>query len=241
MRQLRSSKAMQLLRPKLNELQKKYGKDRQKLNQETFKLYQQSGIQPVGCGFSILSQLPIWIALYQSVVQALAYTPENLFGLSKQLYYPMVLQEAVPMNHHFLWLDLTRGDIVMVFLVGVSAWVLAKMSMPTETQHRLMNRVMLWALPLFFAFLAFTLPSGLSLFWLTSNIIGMMLQYRVTGWGTLKMPSMSFLKRGAPQPVDKPMTKTNRAASTRRKAGESDTTSQQSNVREHKHRDERKD
>jgi YidC/Oxa1 family membrane protein insertase len=242
MRQLQSSKAMQLMQPKLNELQKKYAKDRPKLGQETLKLYKEAGINQTGCVFSILSQFPIWVALYQSVVQALAYTPENLFGLSKQLYYPMVLQEAVPINHHFLWLDLTRGDIVMVFLVGGSAWVLTKMTyMPTGTQQRLMNRVMLWALPLFFAFLAFTLPSGLSLFWLTTNVIGMILQYRVTGWGTLKMPSMSFLKRGAPQPVDDPMTKTKRAAGTGKKAGESDTISQQSNVRGQKHGDERKD
>lgn len=196
MRQLQSSKAMQRMQPQLKELRKKYAKDRPKLGVETTKLYKEAGVNPTGCLFPILSQFPIWVALYQSVIQALAYTPENLFGLSKQLYYAMVLQEAVPINHHFLWLDLTKGDIVMVFLVGGSAWVLTKMTyMPTGTQQPLMNRVMLWAVPLFFAFLAFTLPSGLSLFWVTSNIIGIILQYRVTGWGTLKMPSTAFLKK----------------------------------------------
>lgn len=240
MRQLQSSKAMQLIQPKLKELQKKHANDRPKLGQETLKLYRQAGINQTGCVFSILSQLPIWVALYQSVIQALAYTPENLFGLAKQLYSPAIFQEAVPINHHFLWLDLTRGDIVMVFLVGGSAWMLQKMTyIPTGTQQRLMNRVMLWALPLFFAFLAFTLPSGLSLFWLTSNIIGIILQYRVTGWGTLKMPSMSFLKRGASQPVDKPLTKTMRAVGGE-KRWKSDTTSKKSNVRGQKH-GERKD
>ena len=242
MRQLRSSKQMRLLQPKLRELQQKYAKDKPKIGVETAKLYKEAGIDPLGCLGPTLIQFPIWVALYQSIVQALAYTPENLFGLSTQLYHAMVFQGAVPINHHFLWLDLTRGDIVMVFLVGGSTWLLQRMTyMPTGTQQRLMNRVMMWALPLFFAFLAFTLPSGLSLFWLTSNLIGMILQYRVTGWGTLKIPSMSFLKRVATQPVDHPMTKTKRAASTRKKAGESDTTSQQGNVRRQKHGDERKD
>lgn len=243
MRQLRSSKAMQLIQPKVKELQKKYAKDRPKLGQETLKLYKEAGANPTGCVFPILSQFPIWVAVYQSVVQALAYTPENLFGLAKQLYSPAVFQEAVPINHHFLWLDLTRGDIVMVFLVGGSMWMLQRMAFTpaAAAQQRLMNRVMLWAMPLFFAFLAFTVPSGLSLFWLTSNIIGMILQYRVTGWGTLKMPSTAFLKRGAPQPVDNPMTKTKTAASTGKDAGESDTTSRQKNVRGEKHGDERKD
>jgi len=242
MRQLRSSKQMRLLQPKLRELQQKYAKDKPKLGVETAKLYKEAGIDPLGCLGPTLIQFPIWVALYQSIVQALAYTPENLFGLSRQLYHAMVFQEAVPINHHFLWLDLTRGDIVMVFLVGGSTWVLQKMSfMPTGTQERLMNRVMMWAMPLFFAFLAFTLPSGLSLFWLTTNLIGMILQYRVTGWGTLRIPSMSFLKRGATQPVDNSRTKTRRATGTRKKAGENDPTSQHSSVRGQKHGDERKD
>jgi YidC/Oxa1 family membrane protein insertase len=199
MRQLQSSKGIRAIQPKLKELQKKYDKDGKRLAQETMRLYKESGINPVGCVSSALIQFPFWIALYQSVAQALAATPENLFGLSKQLYSPAVL------------------------LVAASTWMLTKMASPptTDPQQRFVNRVMLWAMPVLFGFFASIIPSGVSLFWVTSNIIGMILQYRVTGWGTLKMPSLSFLRRGTPKPVDDLQAKTGGVASKGKKAGKS--------------------
>lgn len=220
MKQLQSSKAMQAIGPKMKDLQKKYAKDQQKLNQEVMKMYKEEGINPLGCAFPMLVQFPIWIALYQSVIQALAYTPENLLGLSKQLYSSAVIREALPLNHHFLWLDLTKGDIFMAILTVASMWALQKMSTQpsTDPQQQSMNRIMLWVLPLMFGLFSLTLPSGLSLYWVVSNIISMVLQYRVTGWGTLTMPSLSFLKRGAPQPANNPAEKTEGTASTGKKA-----------------------
>ncbi len=217
MRQLQSSKAMQALQPKMKDLQKKYAKDQQKLNQEIMRLYKEEGVNPLGCAFPMLMQFPIWIALYQSVIQALAYTPENLLGLSKQLYSSEIIRSALPLNHHFLWMDLTKGDIPMAILTVATMWLLQKMSMQpsADPQQQSMNRIMLWAMPLMFGFFSLTLPSGLSLYWVASNIISMVMQYRVTGWGTLTRPSLpSFLKRGAPQPVNNPQAKTEAAAST---------------------------
>ncbi len=220
MKQLQSSKAMQAIQPKMKELQKKYAKDQQKLNQEVMKLYKEEGVNPLGCAFPMLIQFPIWIALYESVIQALAYTPENLLGLSKQLYSSSLIRDALPLNHHFLWLDLTKGDIFMALLTAGTMWMLQKMSTQpsADPQAQSMNRIMLWVMPLMFGFFSLTLPSGLSLYWVASNIISMVMQYRVTGWGTLTMPSLpSFLKGGAPQPVDNPQAKTEVAASTDKK------------------------
>jgi len=221
MKQLQSSKAMQAIQPKMKELQKKYAKDQQKLSQEMTKLYKEEGANPLGCAFPMLIQFPIWIALYQSVIQALAYTPENLLGLSKQLYSSAVIRGALPLNHHFLWLDLTKGDIFMAILTVASMWALQKMSTQptTDPQQQSMSRIMLWVMPLMFGLFSLTLPSGLSLYWVISNIISMILQYRVTGWGTLTMPSLpAFLKGGAPQPADNPAEKTEGASSTGKKA-----------------------
>ena len=221
MRQLQSSRAMQAMQPKMKELQKKYATDKQQLAAETAKLYKETGVNPLGCAFPMLIQFPIWIALYQSVIQALAYTPENLLGLSKQLYSSSVIQGAVPLNHHFLWLDLTSGNIVMAILTAASMWVLQKMSSQSSTdpQQQSMSRIMLWVMPLMFGFFSLTLPSGLSLYWVASNIISLVMQYRVTGWGTLKMPSLAFLKGGTPQPVDNPQAKTEGTAGIGKKAG----------------------
>ena len=77
-RQTQSTKAMQLLQPKLQEIQKKYARDQQKMQQEMMRLYKEAGINPLGCMWPMLIQMPIWIALYQSIMQALAATPENL-------------------------------------------------------------------------------------------------------------------------------------------------------------------
>jgi len=221
MKQLQSSKAMQELQPKMKELQKKYAKDQQKLNQEVMKLYKEGGVNPLGCALPMIVQFPIWIALYQSVIQALAYTPENLLGLSKQLYSSEVIRSALPLNHNFLGLDLTSGNIFMAILTAVSMWLLQKMSTQpsTDPQQQSMNRIMLWVMPLMFGFFSLTLPSGLSLYWVVSNIISIILQYRVTGWGTLTMPALpAFLKGGAAKPGENPVNSTEIAADTGKKA-----------------------
>src|SRR4030042_5525731 len=104
-RQTQSTKAMQSLQPKIQELQKKYAKDQRKLQQEMMKVYKEAGINPLGCLWPMLIQLPIWIALYQSIMQALAATRESLLGLSQHLYSWAALSHAIPLGDKFLWLS----------------------------------------------------------------------------------------------------------------------------------------
>ena len=205
-RQLQSTKAMRDLQPKMKELRKKHEKDAKQLQQETMKLYKEHGVNPLGCAFPMLAQLPIWIALYQSVIQGLGYAPENLFGLSKQLYSWSAIQGQVPLNSHFLWLDLGSGDVVMAVLVGASMWVLQKMSVQpsVDPQQEQMTRMMNWLMPLMFGFFALTFPSGLSLYWFLTNVISSVIQYRVTGWGSLTVPSLASLREGFKQPFGAP-------------------------------------
>lgn len=200
MRQLRSTKAMQELQPKLQELRKKHGKDSKRLSQETMKLYKESGVNPLGCVFPMLLQFPIWIALYQSVIQGLAYAPENLVGLSQQLYSSSLIREQVPLDSHFLWLNLVNGDLALAVLVGVSMWILQKMSTQPQQdpQQQSMAFVMQWGMPLLFALMSISFPSGLSLYWVLTNILSIIIQYRVTGWGSLKAPSWAGLKEKLP-------------------------------------------
>jgi YidC/Oxa1 family membrane protein insertase len=189
LRQLRSTKAMSALQPKLQEIQKKYGSDRVKLQQEMSKLYKESGVNPMGCIWPMATQFPIWIALYQSILRALATTPENLLSLSNRLYPSSYILGAIPLNSHFMWLDLGQPDkyYIMAILTGVTMWVLQKMStVPTsDAKQQSMNNMMTWMMPLMFAFLTLMYSSGLSLYWVVSNIIGIITQYFITGWGTL--------------------------------------------------------
>jgi YidC/Oxa1 family membrane protein insertase len=186
--QIRSSKAMQDLQPKIAELQKKFGKDRQKMAQEQMKLYKESGVKPAGCAITLIIQMPVWIALYQSIMLALAVAPEGLLNLSRYLYSWDVVFAAIPLNRMFLSMDLAQPNFILAILVGVTMWIQQKMSTTASSDPRQaqQNQLMLWMMPMMFAFLALSFPSGLSLYWVTSSVARIVLQYRVTGWGGLR-------------------------------------------------------
>ena len=185
LKQIHSTKAMQELQPRLAELQQKYGKDRQKLAQEQMRLYKESGVKPAGCAITMIIQFPVWIALYRAVMLSLAMAPEGLLNLSKYLYSWPVLYAALPLSQDFLWLNLAEPDLFLAIVVGATMWLQQKMSMtiPTDPKQRSQSQMMLWMMPLLFAFLALSFPSGLSLYWAASSIVRIILQYRVTGWG----------------------------------------------------------
>jgi YidC/Oxa1 family membrane protein insertase len=204
-KQLQSTKKMQELQPKLAEIQKKYAKDRQKLAKEQMALYKEAGVSPTGCLLPMIIQMPVWIALYQSIMRVLATTPEELLNLSRHLYtsWPLVFDQ-VPLNSKFLWLDLGIADTYMILpiLVGVSMWIQQKMTTPsyTDPQQQSQSQMMLWMMPLLFAFMSLQFNSGLALYWLTSNIISIVMQYFVSGWG----PLATMFKK---QPITKPPAK----------------------------------
>ncbi len=193
LRQLRVSKVMAELQPRMKELQKKYSKEKEKMSSETMKLYKEYGVNPLGCVLPMVIQFPIWIALYQSIMLALAATPEALFDLSGHLYPWSVVHSAVPLANQWLWLDLGRPDpyFVMPVLVAASMWVQQKMmTMPSmDPSQSQMNTMMGTMMPLLFGFMTLSFPSGLAIYWVASNIIGIVIQYFVTGWGALKIPT----------------------------------------------------
>jgi YidC/Oxa1 family membrane protein insertase len=187
LKQVRASRAMQELQPKLAELQKKYAKDKQRLGQEQMKLYKESGVSPAGCLLPLIIQMPVWVALYQSIMRVLAVIPENLAGLSHYLYSWPVVYSALPLSNHFLWFNLASGDMVLALLVGASMWVQQKMVMTPspDPNQKTQSGLMLWMMPIMFAWLSLTFPSGLALYWLTSNLFRIGLQYWIGGWGGL--------------------------------------------------------
>lgn len=201
MKQLKATRAISVIQPQLQELQKKYGKDKQKISQETMRLYKEHGISPMGCLLPMAIQFPVWIGLYQVIIMALNLTPEGLLGLSRALYsWLSVAHEAIPLNSHLLWLNLARPDPtpVLPVLTGASMWVMQKQTTPlsADPKQAATNRMMLWMWPLMFAFLTFSFPSGLALYWVISNVVGVVIQYFITGWGGLKPAPAPKVKGG---------------------------------------------
>jgi YidC/Oxa1 family membrane protein insertase len=199
MKQLHASKKMAELGPRLQELQKKHAKDQEMLGREQMKLYKESGVSPAGCVLPMLIQLPIWIALYQSIIRALATTPEQLLNLSTHLYSWSVVHQMIPLTEDFLWLNLGQPDsyYILPILVGGTMWLQQKMAtQPSiDPKQQSMSNMMLWMMPLMFAFFTLQFPSGLSLYWVISNVISIAMQYFVTGWGALS--SSAPVKRPA--------------------------------------------
>ncbi|MSQ33831.1 MAG: membrane protein insertase YidC, partial [Dehalococcoidia bacterium] len=190
LRQTRAMKNMQSLQPRIQELQKKYPKDKPRLQQEQMKLMKEAGVNPLGCLGPMVIQMPIWIGLYWAILQAMAVSPEDLLQLSGRLYsWAPAINQLVPLNKGFLWLDLSLPDrtFVMPVLVGASMWVQQKMTTVANTDPRQgqMNQLMLWMMPLMFAFFTLSFPSGLALYWVVSNGIGIVIQYFASGWGGL--------------------------------------------------------
>jgi YidC/Oxa1 family membrane protein insertase len=192
LKQIRASKAMQEMQPKMAELQKKYARDRQKLAQEQMRLYRESGMSPLGCLGPLVIQLPIWIALYRSIIRLLAVTPEDFLGLSQYLYSWPVVYSTLPLESGFLWWNLAVPDLtfVMAILVGGAMWFQQKMVTPktTDPDQQRQSRIMLWMMPMMFGYITILLPSGLSLFWLTSSLFRIVAQYLAFGRGGLGSP-----------------------------------------------------
>lgn len=169
MQQLKSQKVMMQLQPEVQALQRKYGKDREKLMQEQMKLYRQFGYNPVSGCLPMLLQMPIWFGLYAALIE---------LNLTEQFNTP------------FLWLpSLAQHDpfYVLPVLTVATQWVVQKMmTMPTaDPQQQQMNQVMQF-MPLMFGFFALQVPAGLVLYWVVSNLFTMIQQYFVMGWGGLK-------------------------------------------------------
>jgi len=188
--QLVASKKMQAMQPKIQELQKKYGKDKVRMQKEQAALLKESGMTNLGCILPMLVQMPIWVALYQSIIRILATGPEELLNLSRYLYSSWhIVFPMVPLNSQFLWLNLGSPDkfLIMPILVAGTMWIQQKMTTPknTDPQQAAQSQMMLVMMPLLFGFLTLSYPSGLALYWVISNIIGIIMQYYVTGWGGL--------------------------------------------------------
>ncbi|MEK7806579.1 MAG: YidC/Oxa1 family membrane protein insertase, partial [Chloroflexota bacterium] len=193
LKQLNQMRKMTSVQNRLREVQTRYAKDRTRISQETMRIYKEEGINPIGCLGPMVIQMPILFGLYRVLVQTLFDKPDDLVGLSEKIYRfaPFsAAYSAAPLDANFLWLDLSSPDstnVVLPVLVFVTSWVQQKMTMLPQADPRQQanQNMMLWMMPLLIAFFSFTFPSGLALYWVVSNIIGIAIQYFVTGWGPL--------------------------------------------------------
>ena len=184
LRQLQSTKAMQEMQPRMQELQKKY-KDPKRRQQETMKLYKETGINPLGCFMPMAIQMLVFIALYRALAFVVGGSPESLVGLSQRIYPWSYLSQAVPLEQSFLWLELGQADgtFILPLMVGVSTYVQTKLAQtPSSTpQQQQQQQMMTWMMPLVMVWITLALPSGVGVYWVISNIFSVFASYIVYG------------------------------------------------------------
>ena len=170
------------------------------------RIYRERGINPFSSCLPTLIQFPIIIALYQSIIRALASTPLDLLKLSRSISLPNV-SDLIPLNSKFLWMDLGRPEAVTIFglaiptlalVVAVTTYIQAKLTMPPTAsagdQGAAMSNMMSIYMPLMLGWFAITFASGLSVYFITSNILGIV-QYALQGRANWHNLVPAFLKR----------------------------------------------
>lgn len=195
----RSQKAMLALQPELKELQRKYKNDRERLMQEQQRLYRERGVNPLAGCLPLVLQMPIFIGLYSALFNLATHAPEFaqrflwLCSLAQPDYVHTSCDPLTPLT--------VAGFTVpgpLPILTAITTFVVQRMStMPSDDpQQQMMNQMMLF-MPLVFIFVTFTLPAGLVLYWVTTNLFSIVQQYFTTGWGSL-LPARPAGANGGP-------------------------------------------
>jgi len=189
-KQIKSSRNMQMLQPKVKELQKKYGHDRERLAQETMALYREAGTNPFASCLPLLLQTPIFLALFRVLNEA---TQQDGLGVltdaqAKKLDEASLL--GVRISDSFLRADGNWGVQVMtmslVLLMTATTFItqrqLMRKNMPESAltgQYAQQQKLLLYILPVAFAVGGVAFPVGVLLYWSTSNLWTMGQQFYV--------------------------------------------------------------
>src|SRR4051812_9259191 len=189
-KQIKSSRNMQLLQPKVKELQKKYGHDRERLAQETMALYKETGTNPFASCLPILLQMPIFLALFRLIDNA---SKGNVKGVltEEQVHQ---LQNATIFGAK-ISASFTHADGVINVKILAAVLVVAMTVTTFTTQRQLMTKnmpanamsgqyaqqqkMLLYVLPVVFAVGGIAFPIGVLFYWTTTNLWTMGQQFYV--------------------------------------------------------------
>lgn len=183
MQQIKSSKAMAALQPQLKVLQDKYKNDRESLAREQMALYKEAGVNPLGGCLPMLVQMPVWFALYQALIQlshegllneGFLWIPSlsgPVAGWGGGLDWLWPLPPAVGWAHAIAYL------IMPVLLVVSQVYMQNLMTPPSSDPQQAQMQNIMKFMPLMFGYFALIVPSGLTLYWFTSNVLGVAQHY----------------------------------------------------------------
>lgn len=209
--QIKATKKMADLKPHLDALKAKHKDDKKTLASAQMALYKEHGVNPAGGCLPALIQIPVFIALYQAIMDILP--GGNIAKINPLLYFPQFkLPESLDPN--FLGLNLgvkpsqfgSEGIFLLLvpILTALLTFVQSKMTVPKVVKHypsdspkeekekesmeESMGAVqgqMVYLMPIMIGYFAFQFPVGLAIYWNMYTMLGILQQYRISGWGGL--------------------------------------------------------
>ncbi len=171
---LESQKALQDLQPKMEELKKKYAQDKERLSKEMIRLYSENKVNPFSSCLPVLIQLPFFIAVFQVF-------RTGLTNGSFDLLYPFITHPGVLNPVTLGIMDLAKAQPILAVLAGGAQYFQNKMLLvkkqpqvkgsKDESTMAIMNKQMSIMMPALTVFIGFTLPGGLTLYWLVTTLL----------------------------------------------------------------------
>lgn len=171
---IKAQKALMELQPKLKEIKEKYKDDQQKLAQETMRIYSENKVNPFGSCLPILIQIPVFLALFWVLRDGLIDTDFSL------LYSFVPQPESLnPLSLGFI--DLSKPSLIIALLAGSAQFFQAKTlsrkrtpqpppsGAKDEDMMAIMNKQMLYVMPVLTTAISMGLPSGVALYWFFST------------------------------------------------------------------------
>ncbi|MDR1949351.1 MAG: membrane protein insertase YidC [Spirochaetaceae bacterium] len=200
-----STLRMQTLSPKIKELQDKYKDNPQKMNAEMADLYKKEGYNPLSGCLPMLLQFPIFIAMYNLF--------NNHFDLRGALFIPgwipdLSMPESVYSFAPFQLPILGWSDIRLLPFIYVGSQLLfGKITQTPDQQGNSQMKIMLYAMPVIFFFILYDVPSGLTVYWIMTNLLSMLQQLFINKYLAQKRAAMAA---STPEPVIAPKKKKKR-------------------------------
>jgi YidC/Oxa1 family membrane protein insertase len=171
---IKSQRALQELQPKIEALKAEYKNDAQKMTQATMKLYRENRVSPFSSCLPLLIQLPVLLALYYVLRDGLA-------GADFTRLYPFVSNPGAINSVSFGFLDLAKPSVWLAVLAGIVQFAQAKMFVRPkpaavsgardENMMSMMNKQMLYFMPIITVVIGAQLPGALTLYWFVSTLL----------------------------------------------------------------------
>jgi YidC/Oxa1 family membrane protein insertase len=217
-RSVKAQRTMQMLQPHIKEIREKYKNDRQQMNQKIMELQKEHGNPLLGC-LPLVLQIPLFISLFHvfraiaptsnghggyyfkaaaglSVEEVQSIATAKLGGVSLAAAFTNPAKELAFLAANGAAVKITC--VVMIIIMSLTTFITQKQIMarngPTDPQQQMIQRVLLYASPLFLAVFGFNFPIAVLLYWLTTNLWSMGQQHFIIK----RMPPLVINKNGAP-------------------------------------------